>query len=180
MPLGPLVILVNVWIGSPLVYLAASVRSRAAYEAAAIDGPTGGSAVGRDAAMMRKYRHHRAVLADLTFANFDIVRILTAGGSIDRTHVFATWSFGWASTTIFRSVPQSRCSGTTSRKAAIFILRDINDGKRSAMVAAAVNLQCRDGATALRQGRDRRWALRWRISSWRCLRSSSSRRRSTW
>src|SRR5205823_13637373 len=29
----------------------------------------------------------------VTFANFDIVRILTAGGPIDRTHVFATWAF---------------------------------------------------------------------------------------
>ena len=29
----------------------------------------------------------------VTFANFDIVRILTAGGPIDKTHVFATWSF---------------------------------------------------------------------------------------
>src|SRR5262249_58585723 len=29
----------------------------------------------------------------VTFANFDIVRIITAGGPIDKTHVFATWSF---------------------------------------------------------------------------------------
>jgi len=29
----------------------------------------------------------------VTFANFDIVRILTAGGPIDQTHIFATWAF---------------------------------------------------------------------------------------
>ena len=29
----------------------------------------------------------------VTFANFDIVRILTQGGPIDKTHVFATWAF---------------------------------------------------------------------------------------
>jgi multiple sugar transport system permease protein len=29
----------------------------------------------------------------VTFANFDIVRVLTAGGPVDQTHVFATWAF---------------------------------------------------------------------------------------
>src|SRR4029453_8385993 len=29
----------------------------------------------------------------VTFANFDIVRILPAGGPIARTHIFATWAF---------------------------------------------------------------------------------------
>jgi len=29
----------------------------------------------------------------VTFANFDITRILTAGGPLDRTHIFATWAF---------------------------------------------------------------------------------------
>ncbi len=29
----------------------------------------------------------------VTFANFDIVRILTQGGPVDNTHVFATWAF---------------------------------------------------------------------------------------
>src|SRR5205823_11279591 len=29
----------------------------------------------------------------VTFANFDIVRILTSGGPIDQTHIFATWAF---------------------------------------------------------------------------------------
>jgi len=29
----------------------------------------------------------------VTFANFDIVRVLTSGGPVDQTHVFATWAF---------------------------------------------------------------------------------------
>jgi multiple sugar transport system permease protein len=29
----------------------------------------------------------------VTFANFDIVRVLTGGGPVDQTHVFATWAF---------------------------------------------------------------------------------------
>jgi multiple sugar transport system permease protein len=29
----------------------------------------------------------------VTFANFDIVRVLTSGGPIDTTHVFATYAF---------------------------------------------------------------------------------------
>jgi multiple sugar transport system permease protein len=29
----------------------------------------------------------------VTFANFDIVKVLTNGGPVDNTHVFATWAF---------------------------------------------------------------------------------------
>jgi multiple sugar transport system permease protein len=29
----------------------------------------------------------------VTFANYDVVRVLTAGGPRDTTHVFATWAF---------------------------------------------------------------------------------------
>src|SRR5438552_3319006 len=32
----------------------------------------------------------------VTVANFDIVKILTNGGPVDQTHVFATWAFNWA------------------------------------------------------------------------------------
>src|SRR5207302_3946122 len=28
-----------------------------------------------------------------SFANFDIVKVLTNGGPVDQTHVFATWAF---------------------------------------------------------------------------------------
>jgi multiple sugar transport system permease protein len=29
----------------------------------------------------------------VTFANFDIIRILTNGGPVDQTQIFATWAF---------------------------------------------------------------------------------------
>ena len=29
----------------------------------------------------------------VTFANFDIVRVLTAGGPLNSTHIFGTWAF---------------------------------------------------------------------------------------
>jgi multiple sugar transport system permease protein len=93
------VILVNVWYGSPfflIMYLAAlkSVPEQL-YEAAAIDG----------ASAWQKFRHitlpmMRNIIAItvlfsliVTFANFDIVQIMTAGGPRNMTHVFATYAF---------------------------------------------------------------------------------------
>jgi multiple sugar transport system permease protein len=93
------VILVNTWYGAPfflIMYLAAlkSVPEQL-YEAASIDG----------AGFWQKLRHVTlpmmrniisiTVLFSLiiTFANFDIVRILTNGGPQDQTHLFATYAF---------------------------------------------------------------------------------------
>ena len=93
------VILVNVWYGAPfflIMYLAAlkSVPEQL-YEAAAIDG----------ANAWQKFRHitlpmMRNIIAItvlfsliVTFANFDIVQIMTGGGPRNMTHVFATYSF---------------------------------------------------------------------------------------
>jgi multiple sugar transport system permease protein len=93
------VILVNIWYGSPfflIMYLAAlkSVPEQL-YEAAAIDGANG----------WQKFRHitfpmMRNIIAItvlfstiVTFANFDIVWILTQGGPRNMTHVFATYAF---------------------------------------------------------------------------------------
>jgi multiple sugar transport system permease protein len=93
------VILVNVWYGAPfflIMYLAAlkSVPEQL-YEAAAIDG----------ANAWQKFRHitlpmMRNIIAItvlfsmiVTFANFDIVQIMTAGGPRNMTHVFATYAF---------------------------------------------------------------------------------------
>jgi multiple sugar transport system permease protein len=93
------VILVNVWYGAPfflIMYLAAlkSVPEQL-YEAAAIDG----------ANAWQKFRHitlpmMRNIIAItvlfsliVTFANFDIVQIMTAGGPRNTTHVFATYAF---------------------------------------------------------------------------------------
>jgi multiple sugar transport system permease protein len=93
------VILVNIWYGSPfflIMYLAAlkSVPEQL-YEAAAIDG----------ASAWQKFRHitlpmMRNIIAItvlfsliVTFSNFDIVQIMTAGGPRNMTHVFATYAF---------------------------------------------------------------------------------------
>jgi multiple sugar transport system permease protein len=93
------VILVNVWYGAPfflIMYLAAlkSVPEQL-YEAAAIDG----------ANAWQRFRHitlpmMRNIIAItmlfstiVTFANFDIVQIMTAGGPRNMTHVFATYAF---------------------------------------------------------------------------------------
>ena len=64
----------------------------------------------------------------VTFANFDIVRILTAGGPIDQTHVFATWSFllGIEGGDIALGASVSLFMFPILGVAAYFILRDIN------------------------------------------------------
>ncbi|KAA2214167.1 carbohydrate ABC transporter permease [Teichococcus oryzae] len=93
------VILVNVWYGSPffmIMYLAAlkSVPDQL-YEAAAIDGATGWQKLRHVTFPMMRNIISITVLFSLivTFANFDIVRILTNGGPQDTTHVFATYAF---------------------------------------------------------------------------------------
>ena len=63
----------------------------------------------------------------VTFANFDIVRVLTAGGPIDMTHVFATWSFrvGIEGGDLPLGATVSLFMVPILSVAAIFILRDI-------------------------------------------------------
>jgi multiple sugar transport system permease protein len=63
----------------------------------------------------------------VTFANFDIVRVLTAGGPIDTTHVFATWSFrvGIEGNDIPLGASVSLFMVPILAIAAVFILRDI-------------------------------------------------------
>jgi multiple sugar transport system permease protein len=93
------VILVNVWYGAPffmIMYLAAlkSVPDQL-YEAAAIDGATGWQKLRYVTVPMMKNIIAITVLFSLivTFANFDIVRVLTNGGPFDQTHVFGTYAF---------------------------------------------------------------------------------------
>ena len=93
------VILVNVWFGAPffmIMYLAAlkSVPDQL-YEAAAIDGANWWQRLWYITLPMMRNIISITVMFSLivTFANFDIVRVLTAGGPIDSTHVFATYSF---------------------------------------------------------------------------------------
>jgi multiple sugar transport system permease protein len=64
----------------------------------------------------------------VTFANFDIVRIITAGGPIDRTHVFATWAFwtGIQGNDIPLGATISLFMVPILTIVAVFILRDIH------------------------------------------------------
>ena len=93
------VILVNVWVGSPffmIMYLAAlkSVPD-ALHEAAAIDGANWFQKIWYiNLPMMRNIIQITALFSLIvTFANFDIVKVLTNGGPIDMTHVFGTYAF---------------------------------------------------------------------------------------
>ena len=92
-------IAVNVWYGTPffmIMYLAAlkSVPEQL-YEAAAIDGANTVQKLFFVTLPMMRNIISITVLFSLivTFADFDIVRILTAGGPQDLTHVFATYAF---------------------------------------------------------------------------------------
>jgi multiple sugar transport system permease protein len=93
------VILVNVWYGAPfflIMYLAAlkSVPEQL-YEAAAIDGATAWQKFVHVTLPMMRNIIAITVLFSLivTFANFDIVQIMTAGGPRNMTHMFATYAF---------------------------------------------------------------------------------------
>src|SRR6195256_4781602 len=93
------VILVNIWFGAPffmILYLASlkSVPDQL-YEAAAIDGANWWQRIWFVTLPMMRNIIAITVLFSLivTFANFDIVRVLTKGGPIDQTHVFATRGF---------------------------------------------------------------------------------------
>jgi multiple sugar transport system permease protein len=92
-------ITVNVWFGTPffmIMYLAAlkSVPEQL-YEAASIDGAGAGQKLFFVTLPMMRNIIAITVLFSLivTFADFDIVRILTAGGPQYMTHVFATYAF---------------------------------------------------------------------------------------
>lgn len=93
------VILVNVWFGTPffmIMYLATlkSVPEQL-YEAAAIDGATWVQRIRYVSLPMMRNIISISVLFSLivTFANFDIVQIMTAGAPANTTHVFATYAF---------------------------------------------------------------------------------------
>ena len=93
------VILVNVWWGSPfflIMYLAAlkSVPAEL-YEAANIDGASAWQKlVYITFPMLRNIIAITMLFSTIvTFANFDIVRVLTQGGPRNTTHLFGTYSF---------------------------------------------------------------------------------------
>jgi multiple sugar transport system permease protein len=129
------VILVNVWVGAPffmIMYLAAlkSVPDQL-YEAAAIDGANWWQRLWFITLppMMRNIISITVLFSLIvTFANFDIVRVLTAGGPIDQTHVFATWAFKLGIEA--GDIPLGACVSLFMLPilglSAVFILRDIN------------------------------------------------------
>ena len=93
------VILVNIWVGTPffmIMYLAAlkSVPEQL-YEAASIDGASSWQKLIHVTLPMMRNIISITVLFSLilTFANFDIVRILTNGAPHDTTHLFSTYAF---------------------------------------------------------------------------------------
>ena len=127
------VILVNVWIGSPffmIMYLAAlkSVPEQL-YEAASIDGATWWQRIWFvTLPMMRNIIAITALFSLIvTFANFDIVRVLTAGGPLNSTQIFGTWAFrvGIEGGDIPLGAAVSLFMVPILAVAATFILRDI-------------------------------------------------------
>ena len=127
------VILVNVWVGSPffmIMYLAAlkSVPEQL-HEAAAIDGANWLQKIWYvNLPMMRNIIQITALFSLIvTFANFDIVKILTNGGPVDQTHVFGTWAFTLAiwSNDIPLGASVSLFMAPILAVAAFFILRNV-------------------------------------------------------
>src|SRR5436190_2151321 len=127
------VILVNVWVGAPffmIMYLAAlkSVPEQL-YEAADIDGANWWQKMWYiTIPMMRNIIAITALFSLIvTFANFDIVRVLTSGGPVDQTHMFATWAFkiGIEGSDLPLGAAVSLFMFPILAIAATFILRDI-------------------------------------------------------
>jgi multiple sugar transport system permease protein len=127
------VILVNVWVGAPffmIMYLAAlkSVPEQL-YEAADIDGANWWQKLWYiTLPMMRNIIAITALFSLIvTFANFDIVRVLTAGGPADQSHVFATWAFkvGIEGNDLPLGAAVSLFMFPILAVAAFFILRDV-------------------------------------------------------
>jgi len=136
------VILVNTWFGTPffmIMYLAAlkSVPEQL-YEAAAIDGANAWQKLIYVTLPMMRNIISITMLYSLivTFADFDIVRILTSGGPQDTTHLFATYAFtvGIQSGNIPRGAAVSLFMLPILAFFAFLILRGVN--KRNKEIAA--------------------------------------------
>ncbi|HEY6979759.1 sugar ABC transporter permease [Reyranella sp.] len=128
------VILVNIWAGAPffmIMYLAAlkSVPEQL-HEAAAIDGAAWWQRIWYvNLPMMRNIIAITALFSLIvTFANFDIVRVLTSGGPLTATQIFATWAFkvGIESGDIPQGAAVSLFMAPILAVAAAFILRNIS------------------------------------------------------
>jgi multiple sugar transport system permease protein len=135
------VIIVNVWYGAPffmIMYLAAlkSVPDQL-YEAAAIDGATGFQRLRYVTLPMMANIISITVLFSLivTFANYDIVRVLTNGGPRDLTHVFASYAFqvGILSGNIPRGAAVSLFMFPILAVCAFFVLRGVTRRNKEQM-----------------------------------------------
>lgn len=127
------VILVNIWYGSPffmIMYLA-GLKSvpHDLYEAAAIDGANAFQRMLYVTIPMMRNIIAITVLFSIivTFANFDIVRVLTYGGPRNTTDLFGTWAFklGIGSGDIPLAAAVSLFLFPMLAVLAIFILRDV-------------------------------------------------------
>ncbi|WP_376098199.1 carbohydrate ABC transporter permease [Roseomonas sp. CCTCC AB2023176] len=136
------IIIVNVWYGAPffmIMYLAA-LKSvpEALYEAADIDGASSWQRLRFITLPMMQNIISITVLFSLivTFANYDIVRVLTNGGPRDLTHVFASYAFqvGILSGNIPRGAAVSLFMFPLLAVVAFFMLRGIN--KRTKEIGA--------------------------------------------
>jgi len=136
-------ILVNTWYGTPffmIMYLAAlkSVPAEL-FEAAAIDGAGAWQKLRFVTLPMMRNTISITVLFSLivTFADFTIVRILTAGGPQDTTHIFATYAFeiGIQSGDVPLGAAASLFMLPILALASVFVLRGIT--RRSRDMAAA-------------------------------------------
>lgn len=135
-------IVVNTWYGTPffmIMYMAAlkSVPEQL-YEAAAIDGASAWQKLFFvTLPMMRNIIAITVLFSTIvTFANFDIVQILTHGGPENYTHVFATYAFvaGIQSGDIPLGASVSLFMLPILAVAAYFVLRGVN--KRSQEIGA--------------------------------------------
>ena len=135
------VIIVNVWYGAPffmIMYLAAlkSVPEQL-YEAAAIDGATSWQRLRYVTLPMMANIISITVLFSLivTFANYDIVRVLTNGGPRDLTHVFASYAFqvGILSSNIPRGAAVSLFMFPILAVCAFFVLRGVTRRNKEQM-----------------------------------------------
>jgi len=135
------IIIVNVWIGAPffmIMYLAAlkSVPEQL-YEAAAIDGATGWQRLRYVTIPMMANIISITVLFSLivTFANYDIVRVLTNGGPRDLTHVFASYAFqvGILAGNIPRGAAVSLFMRPVLAVCAFFVLRGVTRRNKEQM-----------------------------------------------
>lgn len=132
------VILVNIWFGTPfflIMYLAAlkSVPANL-YEAAAIDGANAWQRlIYVTIPMLRNIIAITMLFSTIvTFANFDIVRVLTMGGPRNTTHLFGTYSFSLG--IMLKDIPLGACVSLfmfpVLAVAAFFILRNVRQRVR--------------------------------------------------